>query len=135
RSSAKCGEGSCLRFLDGAYRYDDWKARIIRVEIGALKFLKRKTIEESGRGKDVAMRLDGYGTWPKLFLEKPARRCRSKRPVPGRSPFTAVDRADAGCGQQQDPTGFQGVVQRRDRRSDVIDEMQRLCEHDTVESS
>src|SRR6185437_16574195 len=98
------------RGLDGSRR-DNHRIRVIeRVEVARVELLDGEALKKRHRREDVSVVLDHHGTGSEPLGEQPLQGDWRERPEPGRTPFTAIDLADAGCGDEHRATRREGAM-------------------------
>ena len=104
---------------------------LLRLEVG-----RGEPVEEARGRQDVAVRLDLDVAGAERLLREPERRPAGEVPplavlrVLGRR-----DLRDPGDRGEEDPAGRENPVQRRERRADVVDELERLRDDRAVEAA
>ena len=103
------------------------------VELLTAELIASEPVEESDGGEHVPERchLDleaGEGRFTHTYD-----RLASERVMPGRSPLGTIDVRDPRCGHQQNSTRSEDASNRAQCGGEVVDEVERLCEHDGVE--
>ena len=101
------------------------------IKFFSVEFFDGQAVKKD-RCKHIAVCFDLDICFAKRFAEQFSGRDASKIPTPIRAPLMIVCLTDTGKRRQQDSRGFENAVNGSECGTNIVNQLQRLCEYDAV---